>query len=134
VESDVFPGILADVARVAGPLAAVRLARAKGGGRAYIPRPENLHPGHWLSALLGQEPARAVAEVLGGGEVEVPLGPAAGNRARVWASIRRGLKQGLSVEQAARQAGVSARTVRRHKNGRTPEKNAWGKLPGVDFP
>ena len=63
------------------------------------------------------EAAHAIVQALGGGEVEVPLGPFAGNRAAVWAAIERGLDAGLSVEQAARQVGVTARTVRRHKSG-----------------
>ena len=61
-----------------------------------------------------------------------PFGPFVGNRAQVWAAIERGLNAGLSVEQAARQVGVTARTVRRHKSGATAgEVEGWCKLPGV---
>jgi hypothetical protein len=112
-----LPGVLAQVAQAAGLKAAVAVAKARGGGRAYIPTPQALHDKHWLALAVGLEAAHAIARALGGGEVEVPLGPFAGNRAAVWAAIERGLKDGLSAEQAARQVGVTARTVRRHKSG-----------------
>lgn len=111
-----LPGLLAQVAQAAGVKAAWQLAQARGGGRAYIPTPQALHGKHWLTQAVGPDAARAIAQALGGGEVEVPLGPFAGNRAQVWAAIERGLNAGLSVEQAARQVGVTARTVRRHKS------------------
>ncbi len=127
-----LPGVLAQVAQAAGIKAAWQLAQARGGGRAYIPAPEALHEAHWLVRAVGLEAAQAIASALGSGEVEVPLGPFAGNRAQVWAAIERGLKDGLSVEQAARQVGVTARTVRRHKSGETAgESEGWCKLPGV---
>jgi len=127
-----LPGVLAQVAQAAGVKAAWQLAQARGGGRAYIPTPQALHEKHWLTQAVGLEASRAIAQALGGGEVEVPLGPFAGNRAQVWAAIERGLNAGLSVEQAARQAGVTARTVRRHRSeGTGGEKEGWCKLPGV---
>lgn len=112
-----LPGVLAQVAQAAGVKAAWQLAKERGGGRAYIPTPEALHDRHWLVQACGLEAAQAIAGALGSGEVEVPLGPFTGNRAQVWAAIERGLNAGLSVEQAARQVGVTARTVRRHKSG-----------------
>lgn len=124
-----LPGVLAQVAQAAGLEAALQLAKARGGGRAYIPAPTALHERHWLVLAVGSHAARAIAAQLGGGEVEVPLGPYAGNRAAVWAAIERGLKDGLSVEQAARQVGVSARTVRRHKSGEAGGNEGWCKLP-----
>lgn len=127
-----LPGVLAQVAQAAGLEAAVRLAQARGGGRAYIPAHEALHARHWLVLAVGMEAALAITSALGGNEVEVPLGPFAGNRAQVWAAIERGLNEGLSVEEAARQVGVTARTVRRHKGGvATSETAGWCKLPGV---
>ncbi|PKN07603.1 MAG: hypothetical protein CVU73_12735 [Deltaproteobacteria bacterium HGW-Deltaproteobacteria-8] len=127
-----LPGVLAQVAQAAGVKAAWQLAKERGGGRAYIPTPEALHDRHWLVQACGLEAAKAIAGALGSGEVEVPLGPFTGNRAQVWAAIERGLNAGLSVEQAARQVGVTARTVRRHKSGVTAGENGgWCKLPGV---
>jgi len=127
-----LPGVLALVAQAAGVKAAVAIAKARGGGRAYIPAPDALHDKHWLAQAVGLEASVAIAKALGSGEVEVPLGPFAGNRAQVWAAIERSLNAGLSVEQAARQVGVTARTVRRHKSGETAgEAEGWCKLPGV---
>ncbi len=127
-----LPGLLGQVAQAAGVKAAWQLAKERGGGRAYIPTPEALHDRHWLVRAVGLEAAVAIANALGSGEVEVPLGPFTGNRAQVWAAIERGLNAGLSVEQAARQVGVTARTVRRHKSGDTSGRDeGWCKLPGV---
>jgi|GEM_PF-1583275 len=127
-----LPGVLAQVAQAAGLKAAVAFAKARGGGRAYIPAPQALHGKHWLAMAVGLEAAQAIAKALGGGEVEVPLGPFAGNRAQVWAAIERGLKDGLAAEQVARQVGVATRTVRRHKSGETTgEGEGWCKLPGI---
>jgi hypothetical protein len=124
-----LPGVLATVAQAAGLHAAVQLAKARGGGRAYIPAPQAIHARHWLAQAVGLDAALAIAQALGSGEVEVPLGPYAGNRAAVWAAIERGLKDGLSVEQAARQVGVTARTVRRHKIAEGGGNEGWCKLP-----
>ncbi len=126
-----LPGVLATVASAAGLPAAIQLAKTRGGGRAYIPAPEALHAEHWLVQATGQEAARAIAKALGSGEVEVPLGPFAGNRASVWAAIERALNAGQGVEQTARQVGVSARTVRRHKGEESGGSEGWCKLPGV---
>jgi hypothetical protein len=124
-----LPGVLAGAAKAAGLRAAMQLAEARGGCRAYIPRPDALREGHWLVRATGMEAARAIADALGGGEVEVPLGPFAGNRAAVWTAIERALNAGQTVEQTARQVGVTARTVRRHKGGEGGGNEGWCKLP-----
>lgn len=124
-----LPGVLATVAQAAGLQAAVKLAQMRGGGRAYIPAPQAIHARHWLAQAVGLDEAVAIAKALGNGEVEIPLGPYAGNRASVWAAIERALNEGVSVEQAARQVGVSARTVRRHKSGEASGNEGWCKLP-----
>jgi hypothetical protein len=110
-----WPGILADIAEVAGPMAALRVAGAKGGINAYIPLPERLRDDHWLVLACGWEGAVAVAARLGNGVVPVPLGPFAGNRAAIRRAIREGLAAGLSGWEIARRTGVTDRTVRNHK-------------------
>jgi hypothetical protein len=115
-DTTAFTGILADVAEVAGDAAAAAIAHAKGGLEAvYIPLPGNLAPGHWLVELVGMDKARAIAQLLGGGSVEIPLGASAqaAQRRRVALDA---VKRGKSAGEAARMAGCCQRTVRRVKN------------------
>ncbi len=108
-------GILAVIAEIAGPTAALQLAHAKGGAKIYWPQPANLD-GHWLVEVVGLEAARALCKRLGGGRDEIPLG-LFGGRGRAWRIMREALAEGATVTEAARRAGVSSRTARRHKNG-----------------
>lgn len=112
-----FTGVLAEIAEIAGDAAAHQLAHAKGGlERVYIPKPENLAAGHWLVDLVGLEHAQAIAQRLGGGHVEIPMGTTA-TRAHKWRVMRDALGKGQSGAEAARAAGLHQRTVRRHRNG-----------------
>lgn len=113
-----LPGILAEVAEIAGEPAALRLAAEKGGTRAYIPLPDNLGADHWLVRCTGWDGARAIAERFGATAVPVPLGPT-GSRGRVWATLRRAFVEGKSIAEAARLAGVDEKTARRHRTGKT---------------
>jgi DNA-binding NarL/FixJ family response regulator len=112
-----LPPVLAEVAEVAGVTAALQLAHAKGGSQAYIPKPENLTPDHWLVEAVGDIAARAIAERMGGGHCGIPLGPLNGMRSKVWRAIQEGIKEGKSAHEIARLIGVHHRTVRRHRNG-----------------
>lgn len=109
-----LPGILADIAAVAGDEAAVLVAKVAGGRRVYIPRPAGLRAGHWLVEAVGPDRARLIADLLGGGEVDLPLGPG-GSRARTTRAIHRALDNGLSVTAIVRLTGVDDSTVWRHK-------------------
>lgn len=115
-----LPGVLAEIAAVAGEAAALKVAMAKGGTRAYFPsRPA---AGHWLVEAVGIDAAAAICAHLvsdrGGLEIPVPLGPT-GTRARTWRAIRQAIDAGATAAEAARIAGVDERTVRRHRNGHT---------------
>lgn len=112
-------GVLGEFEEIAGFAAAVKIAAVKGGSVAYIPQPRNLKPEHWLCAAVGMDDAVKIAKQFGGNEIEIPLGPFGGNRGRVWRIIRQALKDGHSAAKAARLAGVTIRTVRRHKSGET---------------
>ena len=115
-----LPGVLAEIADIAGEGAAIGVARAKGGTRVYIPGPRMLSEDHWLTRAVGSVAAWRIAHShLGGGAVEIPLGPYAGNRAKVHEAIREGIKTGRSEAAVALAAGVTERTVRRHKSGET---------------
>lgn len=111
-----LPGVLAEIAEIAGEAAALAVAGAKGGRRAYIPAAGNLTRDHWLVEAVGLDAARKIAMRLGGGEVPIPLGPA-GSRARIWHIIREGIEAGLTAPEIAARVGVDEKTVRRHRNG-----------------
>ncbi len=112
-----LPPTLAAIADLAGPVAAYRLAEARGGTTVYIPRPETLTPEHWLVATVGRAAAEKIAWMAQGENLTIPLGPLAGNRSRVWRAIREGIAAGRSENEIARLAGVAGRTVRRHRAG-----------------
>lgn len=128
-----LPGILAEIAEIAGEAAALQVAAAKGGTMAYFPLPGHLHEKHWLVEAVGIKAASAIAECLAEREmrsIEIPLGPLAGIRGRSRAAMARALAEGKSVSQAARLAGVHMRTARRHKNAdRDTEEEAQIILP-----
>lgn len=111
-----LPGILQRVAELAGLAVALRLAAARGGTRAYIPRPESLDAQHWLVVACGADAAQLIAGELGGETHAIPLA-GTGSRGRVWTALRRALAEGAGTAEAARLAGVDERTVRRHRNG-----------------
>lgn len=110
-----LPGLLREIAEIAGEAAALRVAQARGGTRAYIPRPENLSATHWLVQALGLEPARELASIYQGEHLDIPLGPHAGNQAAITAAITRGLAEGRSAADIARAVGVTERTVTNHR-------------------
>ncbi len=109
-----LPGILAEIAAIAGEDAALQIARAKGGMIAYVPLPTNLRAGHWLAEAVGLHKGRLIAERFGGGACEIPIA-GAGNRAQTHAAIRRAIDDGLSTQKIAHLVGVSLNTVKRHR-------------------
>ncbi|HYH17519.1 MAG TPA: hypothetical protein VD995_02775 [Azospirillum sp.] len=114
----VLPGVLGEIAEIAGAPAALAVAREMGGRRAYFPAKPKAD--HWLVRAVGAETAAAIcAHLVAGGtglEIPVPLGPT-GSRAQVWSTIQRALSAGETSGRAAQLAGVDERTIRRHRNG-----------------
>lgn len=117
-----LPGILADIADIAGIDAAYEVARSHGGTRVSIP-PRAVQ-GHWLTELLGFEMADKICQGLAtldpdgklrGVQNEIiPRGPAAIlNAARRRA--QEALDEGKSAREAARIAGLHERTIWRMK-------------------
>ena len=118
-----LPGVLGEIAEVAGLPAALALAREHGGTEVYLPiRPD---PNHWLVACVGPEAAEAICthyavrdadgRAIGNFRLLIPL---AGTGA--YAQVRRRLIQELregngGVPAAARKAGVHERTAWRYK-------------------
>jgi len=114
-----LPELLAEIAAVAGFDAALKIAAAKGGIRAYFPR----HPdaGHWLSLAVGMDTARKIGEHLASGlrgiELDVPMGPNLSQAAR-WRRIEAMSAEGRSRATIARVVGCHHKTVQRIVNGK----------------
>lgn len=111
-----LPGILAEIAEIAGEDAALAVAAARGGTQIYIPPAPDRD--HWLSRLVGQQAAKAIAERLtcgvGGMRIDLPLGPK-GHAARVRAKVDRMIDERRSERDIALATGYSIRGVRRRK-------------------
>lgn len=111
-----LPGILADIADVAGEEAAIAVAKALGGTRVYIPPVPR--PDHWLSQLIGHEAACILADRLtcglAGVRVDLPAGPAA------WyvsarAQVDRMIEQGRSERDIALATRYTTRGIRKRR-------------------
>lgn len=128
-----LPGILGEIAEIAGEGAALQVAAAKGGlEKVHIPYAANLYPDHWLVKAVGAEKAAKIAEALGGdAKVDIPLGPLGGSRHRAKHALKKALGSGSSTASAARLAGVHQRTARRAKMAAQaePEETAQILLP-----
>ncbi len=115
---DYLPLLLSEIAHAAGLDAALKVATAKGGTKAYFP----LRPlaDHWLTLAVGAEAAAKICTKICNGdhgiELEVPMGPNASNRAR-WTQIKTLSDQGYSKPRIARIVGCHYKTVGRVKNG-----------------
>ncbi len=111
-----LPGVLGDIARIAGEDAALAIAEARGGTQVYIP-PEP-PADHWLSKLVGREASKEIAALLtcgvGGLRVVLPTGPA-GSSARTRAKVDALILEGRSERDIALATGYTTRSVRRRR-------------------
>lgn len=108
-----LPGVLAEIADVAGEDAALHIAAARGGTQVYIPPvPAN---DHWLCRLIGREEARAVCDRLtcgvGPRRVDLPLGPK-GAAALLRAKVDAMLAEDRSERDIALATGYTIRGIR----------------------
>ena len=106
-----LPGVLAEIAEVAGREAALELAIAWGGTDIHVPKPEHLtrNPQHPLARLLNFGRAARIARRFGGGQVYLP-------RARRACALHLAAKGTSSAEIAAR-LGCTPHSVRRYIRG-----------------
>ena len=111
-----LPGILAEIALVAGEDAALAIAAARGGTQIYVPPVPDA--GHWLSRLVGHQSALKIGDRLtcgvGGMRVDLPLGPR-GHAAQIRARVDRLIGEGRSERDIALATGYTVRGVRRRK-------------------
>ena len=102
-----LPGVLAEIADVAGHEAAIKMALEWGGREIHIPKPAHLkgRTTHRLVVLLGPEAASAVAARVGGGSTYIP------RARRACAAF---LARDHSPGEIARRLGTSRKVIRRY--------------------
>lgn len=104
-----LPGILAEIAEVAGLNAALKLAAEKGGQTVYIP--SHASDDHWLTRTVGPEAAAAICELYRvrntGGRFLIPIAREASARR----ALVKALENGASARQAAAASGLHERTA-----------------------
>ncbi len=117
-----LPGLLGDIADIAGLQVAYKIAQSHGGTRVSIPA--RAQEGHWLTELVGYETADEICRGLatlstrgvlkGVSNETLPRGPASliQNARR---EARRLLKTGMSAREVARATGLHERTIWRMK-------------------
>lgn len=109
-----MPPVLQQIAAIAGPEAAVRVARELGGRRIYVaPRPGPRNP---LSRLLGRPVATAIAETLGSGDLEVPSARPLLN----WYAARHLRRAGWTTRMIAQRLNLTERRIRQLVAGIKP--------------
>lgn len=118
-----LPGLLGDIADIAGSTVALQIAQSYGGTRVNIP--PRAHAGHWLVDLVGFETADKICRGLATLDAEghlkgihkevLPLGPA-GALQNARRRAREALADGKSAREAARIAGLHERTIWRMKS------------------
>ena len=101
-----LPGVLAEIAEIAGRDAAMELALKLGGEALYVPRPARLDPDHRLVVVVGFEASVRIAERFQGETIDVPL---ARRELALWMAAR-----GATRREIARRLGRQVRTVRRY--------------------
>lgn len=110
-----LPGVLAEIAEIAGEDAALKIAEARGGTNIYLPPVPGAD--HWLSELLGHDVALTIAARLTCGfpmRLDVPCGPTS-IAARTRAKADRMIAEGRSEAEIVRETGYSGRTIRRRR-------------------
>lgn len=113
-----FSGILAEIAVAAGEDAALAVARAKGGARAYIPGTEAIKSSckksNWLVDLVGREAALKISDALLPGRhgmaIAIPLGPMDYRRI-IAGKIDALLDEGKGANEISRTLHVSRSTI-----------------------
>jgi DNA-binding NarL/FixJ family response regulator len=110
---DGLPGLIVELAEVAGLHAALALATARGGNRVYIPA--KAADDHWLVTTVGRIAAdKIMGYYTSGVELDLPRGPT-GLRATTWRRLYRMLDEGCSSTQITRALGISRDTVKYHR-------------------
>jgi len=123
-----LPGVLREIAEVAGLPAALAIAEAKGGTRAHFP--VRTAQGHWLPELVGADAAEKIcmhfrSTARGGVGVDVPLGPK-GYYMKVRKRALEMIGEGMSTDAIARRLGVSRTMIKRMKASERAARESRG--------
>lgn len=127
-----LPGVLAEIAALAGEAAALKLAARYGGIRVYIPA--RVHEDHWLVACVGWEAAQKIAAHFSadgrGTHVVLPLGPCASYgqfRRTIAERIDKLDRERRTAREIARMVGVTQRAVHRNRAKRRGKGSGGGR-------
>lgn len=133
--SNDLPGLLGEIAEVAGLAAALALAERVGGTRVTIP--SRAGDDHWLVETVGREAADLICDHLrilapdgreaGARHVQIPLGPT-GLLANARVRLVKELEAGTSAREAARRVGMSERTAFRMRARLRGDDDSQGEL------
>lgn len=115
-----LPPLLAEIAEIAGIDAALKIAELRGGQTVFFA--SRLSDHNWLVRAIGRERAEKLSQHFCSGrgrlKIDMPLGPTgsyAALRRRTAAIVAEEAAKGGSENATARRAGVTNRTVRRHR-------------------
>lgn len=121
MDADEFPGILREIAEIAGVEAALILSRIKGGTLVHFPSTERLRPDHWLVDAVGHEAACKIVNHIAtaklGIRLYVPRGPENDGRlarARTEDRLTRAFFSTATIDGTALALGIDRSTVSRH--------------------
>lgn len=133
--SEQLPGLLGEIAEIAGLEAALAIAEEVGGTRVSIPA--RVADDHWLVKTAGREAAEKICDHLrilspdgreaGARHVVIPRGPT-GLMAKARTRLAKELEAGTSAREAARRSGLSERTAWRMRARLQDEDDSQGKL------
>ncbi len=120
-----LPGVLADMAEIAGVDKTLEYAARFGGPTVYMPREwDAMHPECMaLAAVFGEAAGREILARIGPGQVELPTA----KRQRIAFAVA----QGGSVKDLCRTLGVCARTIRRERARRVASAIQIGLFDGT---
>ena len=126
-----LPGVLQEIAEVAGEAAALAIASRAGGTRIYLPA--RAADEHWLVQAVGRAHADALCDHFAvdgrGARLDVPLhvGGTFRQLQRAIAEVVHKMDDGseASSREIARKVGITQRTVHRHR-----ARHRGGRQPG----
>lgn len=113
-----LPGLLGEIEALCGQRAALLIQREYGGRPMVVPADPRRTPEAALCRLIGVKAAEAIAEEIGTGRFNVPIGQFSNLRKAQAAQTRQIAAldaEGASLAKIAQSVGCHQRTVERHR-------------------